>query len=88
MHFSLVLKKKRRFIIYFAISILTDHVDLTVDIITDMDSINTILSKNKNIYRDVKKNEISTEHVEIVTSKIDKIGQAFNKLNGLIPVLK
>ena len=88
MHFSLVLKKKRRFIIYFAISILTDHVDLTVDIITDMDSINTILSKNKNIYRDVKKNEISPEHVEIVTSKIDKIGQAFNKLNGLIPGLK
>ena len=88
MHFSLVLKKKRRFIIYFAISILTDHVDLTVDIIRDMDSINTILSKNKNIYRDVKKNEISPEHVEIVTSKIDKIGQAFNKLNGLIPGLK
>ena len=88
MHFSLVLKKKRRFIIYFAISILTDHVDLTVDIIIDMDSINTILSKNKNIYRDVKKNEISTEHTEIVTSKIDKIGQAFSKLNGLIPGLK
>ena len=88
MHFSLVLKKKRRFIIYFAISILTDHVDLTVDIIRDMDSINTILSKNKNIYRDVKKNEISPEHVEIVTYKIDKIGQAFNKLNGLIPGLK
>ena len=88
MHFSLVLKKKRRFIIYFAISILTDHVDLAVDIINDTNSINTVLSKNKNIYRDVKKNEISAERVEISISKPDKIEHAFNKLNGLIPGLK
>lgn len=89
MHFSLVIKKKRRFIIYFAISILTEYVDLKIDIINDMASINTILSKNKNIYKDVKKNEVSTKQVEPHKPPIvDKIDHAFIMLNGFIPVIK
>jgi len=84
-----VIKKKRRFIIYFAISILTEYVDLKIDIIHDMSSINTILSKNKNIYRDVKKNEVSSKQLEPHKPPIvDKIDHAFIMLNGFIPVIK
>lgn len=58
--FSFGVKKRRRFIIYFAISLITEPVDFTIEIINSSQKIQIkqIVDKINLIYKDVKKNEI------------------------------
>jgi hypothetical protein len=50
-------KKKRKYLIYFAISLLTEQVDYNVNIINDKKNIDFITSKINLIYKQLKKNE-------------------------------
>lgn len=53
-------KRKRKYMIYFAISLLTDYVDIALDhkpIIENTDNIQKILDHNEKIYKQIKANE-------------------------------
>lgn len=54
-------KKKRKYLIYFAISLITDTCNLNLDIIEDKNYVEKIISKINVIYKEIKKNEISPE---------------------------
>ena len=52
-------KKKRKYIMYFAFALLIEHNPLNSALITYPEKIEAIVSKIDNIYKDIKKNEIS-----------------------------
>ena len=51
--------KKRRYLIYFAINVLTEKINLEGNMIPNKDSIEKIVSNIDNIYKQIKKNEES-----------------------------
>jgi hypothetical protein len=52
-------RTKRKYIIYYAFSILTDNINFDIALINDTnkDKIKAIVEKIDNVYRDIKKNE-------------------------------
>ena len=54
-------KRKRKYIIYFAISLLTDPIDFTIDIMNNKPKIEGIIKKINVIYKEIKKNEIAPQ---------------------------
>ena len=50
-------KKKRRYLLYFAISLLTDSFNTQIEIIENKTSIDNITKKINLIYKEIKKNE-------------------------------
>lgn len=59
--FSPGVKKRRKFILYYAIALLTESYNLDTPIINDQKSIQKIVDNINVIYKDVKKNEIPPE---------------------------
>ena len=57
--FTTGVKKRRRFIIYFAITLLTEAVDFNIEIITNKTELESIIKKINVVYKDIKKNEQS-----------------------------
>ena len=51
--------KKRKYLLYFAVELLTEHVPTDVDIITDKEILNTVTSKIDLVYKNIKKSEVS-----------------------------
>jgi hypothetical protein len=80
-------KKKRRFIIYFAINLLTEHVDYNIDIISNKTSIDAIMKKIGLVYKDVKKNEITLGDDYLFhgleKTNLDKTIQRLEKMNEI-----
>lgn len=78
------IKKKRRIIIYFALQLIIENYDLSIDIIKEKEKINNIKSNIDNIYKDIKKNEESpgTEYL-FKNIKGKSIEKSMNKLNIL-----
>ena len=58
-HFSPGCKKKRRYIIYYAIALLTEHVDLQTPLHNSTGVIEKIKKKINLIYRQIKRNEVA-----------------------------
>ena len=85
--FSLSSIKKRKFIIYFAISLIVEKIDLKVDIISNQDIIEKINKKIGKIYIQVKKNEISpdTDYLfnGVEQSNIEKSMKKIETMNSL-----
>jgi hypothetical protein len=59
--FSAGTKKRRRFLIYFAVSLLTETIDYTTEMISNKVEIDATISKINVIYKQIKKNEISPQ---------------------------
>lgn len=57
--YSSGVKKRRRFVIYFAISLLTDPFDSKIEMINNKKEIDGIVNKIGLVYKDIKKNEIA-----------------------------
>jgi hypothetical protein len=57
--YSSGVKKRRRFVIYFAISLLTEPVDFKIEMINNKHEIDTIVNKIGLVYKDIKKNEMA-----------------------------
>ena len=92
MRYSSGTKKKRRFLLYFAISLILLPVDLNIKIIEGEQQIKKIKEGINIIYKQIKKNEIQPKtgylfnnlnsgNLEKTVTKFD----IMNKLNGFIP---
>lgn len=57
--YSTGVKKRRRFVIYFAIALLTEPVDFKIEMINNKTEIDLIVNKIGLVYKDVKKNELA-----------------------------
>lgn len=80
-------KKKRRFMIYFAINLLTEPVDLKIDIMSNKTQIDSIMQKIGLVYKDVKKNEVTLGDdylfMGVERSNLDKTIERLEKMNQL-----
>ena len=80
--------KRRRFLIYFAISLLTESIDFAVEIVNNKSQVDAIVKKIDLVYRDIKKNEESpnTGYLETgleAKSNLDKTIERLEKMNNL-----
>ena len=57
--YSSGVKKRRRFVIYFAIALLTEPVDFKIEMINNKKEIDIVVNKIGVVYKDVKKNEMA-----------------------------
>jgi len=61
LHYSSGVKKRRRYILYFIVSLLTEKVNINIPLYTDKNIIDGVVDKIDLIYKDLKKNEITPD---------------------------
>jgi hypothetical protein len=61
LRYSSTCSRKRRYIVYYAISLLVDNTDMNEKLVTNTDIVNTVIGKIDHIYKQIKKNEQSPE---------------------------
>jgi len=84
-------KRKRKYLIYFAISLITEKINDKIPIINDKSTVDNINRKINLIYKEIKKNEVSpaTDYLFTGVEKsnrektIEKL-DAINKMNTII----
>ena len=80
-------KKRRRFVIYFAIALLTESWDSSVEMITNSTQVSTVMKKINLVYKDVKKNEESpnTGYLTMDSGRtnLDKTIERLEKMSSL-----
>lgn len=80
-------KRKRKYIIYFAFSLLIDNFDLNIKITDQNEKINAIINKIDSIYKEIKKNEISpkTDYLfsNLKKSNTEKLVEKLEIINNL-----
>ena len=84
-------KKKRKYLIYFAISLITEKINDSIPIIKDKNIVDNINKKINFIYKEIKKNEkaAATDYLfngleKSNTEKTIEKLEAFNKMNTII----
>lgn len=82
-------KKKRRYLLYFAVEIITETVDLKMDMIQDYEIIKKTLSNVNVIYKSIKKNERAPKTDYLFNnvsgrSNLEKTIEKLDKINKLI----
>ena len=83
--------KKRRYLLYFAVSLLTEAVRTDIELVNNKEVIQTVVKKINSIYKQIKKNEHSP-NTEYLFSNVEK-DNAFEKsmkkmeLVNLMPML-
>jgi hypothetical protein len=87
--YSSGVKKRRKFLIYFAISILTEPVDYSIEIIHNKAELDAIIKKVGIVYKDVKKNEESLKINYLFSgtterSNLDKTIERLEKMNSVM----
>jgi hypothetical protein len=75
--------KKRRYLLYFAISLLTETIPTNIELISDKNIIKIVVSKINIIYKQIKKNEESpnTEYLFANLEKDNTFEQSMRKMN-------
>ena len=61
LHYSFAIKKRRKYILYFIIQLLTEDINITKPITDNSNKIQSIVLNIDNIYKKVKQNEIQPE---------------------------
>jgi hypothetical protein len=81
-------KKRRKFLIYYAISVLTDPFDVNIDIIANKKDLDMIIQKIGVVYKDVKKNEdsLNVDYLfsGVERSNLDKTIERLEKMNSVM----
>jgi hypothetical protein len=74
--------RRRRHILYFAVSILFEHIESKIPLISDNSMISSILSKINNIYKQIKKSEKSPQTDYLFNNvKQSNLEQSIKKLD-------
>jgi len=75
--------KKRRYMLYFAVSLCTEHADLTVELVANKKMVELAVNNINNIYRQIKKNEVSpgTDYLFNGLNKQSELEKSLEKLN-------
>ena len=85
--FSPGIKRKRKYIIYCAISFLTENIDLNVPLIENKQFVENISTKINIIYKEVKKNEVAplTDYLfaGVERSNLDRTVEKLEKMHKL-----
>ena len=78
------IKKKRKYLIYFAISLVTEKFNSNIDIIENKSVIDDIVKKINLIYKEIKKNEIAPA-TDYLFNGVEKSSRekTFEKLEAL-----
>jgi len=81
--YSNAVKKKRKFLIYYAITLITETVNYNVNIIENDDRVKTVVKKIDIIYSQIKKNEQApkTDYLFIGTTQQTNLDKTIDKLN-------
>ena len=86
--FSSGVPKRRRYLLYFAISLLCESVDYSAEIVHNNKQVETVVSKIDSVYKEVKKNEQTpaTEYLfhgmeGETRSNLDKTIERLEKMN-------
>jgi uncharacterized protein YPO0396 len=88
------IKKKRRYLIYFAICLLTEPVVMTQEMVANKDTIEAVVKKIDTVYKQVKKNEIApkTDYLNGsavgAKSDLDKTIEKMDKLNSMNTIIR
>ena len=74
-------KKKRKSLIYFAISLITDPINFNISICENPDFTNNVVNKIDTIYKDVKKNEVNPKTDYLFANvKQDNLDKTISKI--------
>lgn len=86
-HYSSGVKKRRRYILYFVVSLLTEKINLDIPLQTNKEITNKIKSTINLIYKEIKKNEVKpdTEYLfnGLQTSNLDKTIAKLDKMSTI-----
>ena len=82
-------RRRRKYLIYFGINLLTEPLDNTIPIIKDDKVVENITSKINVIYRQIKKNEVKpdTDYLfnnSITNNNLEKTIIKLEKMNALV----
>jgi hypothetical protein len=83
LHYTNACCKKRRYMLYFAVSLCTEHADLTVELVANKKMVELAVNNINNIYRQIKKNEVSpgTDYLFNGLNKQSELEKSLEKLN-------
>ena len=81
------IKRRRRYLLYFAVALITENVDYTIEMISDKKEIDNLISKINLVYKEIKKNEKkpSTDYLfnGVERSNLDKTIQKLDIMKNL-----
>ena len=84
-------KKRRKFLLYFAISLITEVVNYNTDIIQNKESVKLIMSKISLVYKEIKKNEHTpqTDYLFYNTKKnnLEKTVEKLETINNMANII-
>ena len=83
LHYTNACCKKRRYMLYFAVSLCTETVDHTVELVSDKRKVELAINNINDIYRQIKKNEESpgTDYLFEGLEKQNAFAKSMEKMN-------